>query len=142
MELLDGVGGGEQGRASGEMRPTPDSSHESTLRLNPLAARPGDHIQLTLAQMWTEAVCEFRRSVVLTPEQENMLMDRPHTNDFYRTALDEWETFRHPRKSGKAIEEFKGKLRFAVKIMQDKLPAMDVIIGYPTSAVVSEIKLR
>jgi hypothetical protein len=70
-----------------------------------------------------------------------MLSEVPKTMDGrFESSLVEWEAFRNPPKSGKLIAKVKDKLTQTVRVLQDKIPVMDVVIGYPTQAVCMSLR--
>jgi hypothetical protein len=89
-----------------------------------------------LVSLWEDSFAKYRKTADLTPVQEKMLSEVPKTMDGgFESSLVEWEAFRNPPKSGKLIAKVKDKLTQAVRVLQEKIPVMDVVIGYPTQAV-------
>lgn len=86
--------------------------------------------------LWEEAVAKYRKTADLNCDQERMLSELPRTIDSrFEYFLAEWEEFRNPPKSGKLVDKLKEKLSHTIKALHEKIPLMDVVIGYPAQAV-------
>jgi hypothetical protein len=82
----------------------------------------------SIGELWEEAVAQYRQTLRSTKErlmfEEPLAMNRRYTN--------EWQSFQKSGKQGR----IKKKLQDVASGVAEKIQLMDVVIGYPTQAVI------
>jgi hypothetical protein len=91
----------------------------------------------TLAELWEEAVSNYRRTVSLQPSEAYLLIEGPtalNITEQFETTASEWLLFRDTSKHVK-FKAVRDRIGGIVRVLQDKVALMDVLIGFPSQAV-------
>jgi len=110
--------------SSAEDLPSPKSNPVGTASFRSTDAT------VTIVELWSEAVARYRHSFTSTDNTQPLFLDQTVTvTDHFQAAFDQWSQFRSGSKS-------RSKVGRIIQILQDKISTMDVLIGYPTQAVI------
>jgi len=87
---------------------------------------------IAVVGLWSEAVARYCHNLSFNDNNRPDFMDQaPRVIDHFHAAFDQWTQFRSQTKPGKMSMRI-GRI---MQVLQDKISTIDVLIGYPTQAV-------
>ena len=92
-----------------------------------------------LVQLWEDAIAQYRRTTRLTVSEEKWLFENPGKADKHLQSLvDDWRTFLASKRKSKVDSAIRQTLR----VLQENLTALDVMIGLPSQVVIIVVALN
>jgi hypothetical protein len=88
-----------------------------------------------LVGLWDSAMARYRTTVSLNTAEQKLFEQPLAMGSCYEKVLSEWQSFVTVDKPGSIKAKMKDKVQQLVQNLSEKIVLMDVVIGYPTSAV-------
>jgi hypothetical protein len=87
-----------------------------------------------LINLYNEAIAEYRQVARISKREEQLLVNNTTLQEYHQKVLEEWNAFHIPRCSG---SQMKDGIRRVLHTLLEKIDLMDIVIAFPTQAVIS-----
>lgn len=97
----------------------------------------------TMVTLWEEAVARYRMTVVLQSSEEQLLLDATQAlsiQNIHNNVFRQWSFFR--RTKTRKFQGVRDRVDRIIGALREKITTIDVLIGYPTQAVNSDLYLN
>ena len=85
-----------------------------------------------LISLYSEAIAQYRQAARISEQEEQLLATGTPLHGYQEKILADWNSFQTPRSSG---GKMKDGIRNVLHTMQEKISLIDMVIGFPTQAV-------